>query len=115
MRVFERIQKVILDFRDKRSWKQFHDPKNLAEAIAIEAGELMESFLWRTARASKKPSYKQLQNIKEEVADIFIFLIYLCNTLHIDLLREVENKLHINEKKYPVEKAKGTRKKYKDL
>jgi NTP pyrophosphatase (non-canonical NTP hydrolase) len=109
------IQKKILDFRNERDWAQFHDPKNLAEAVSIEAGELLENFLWKTIDLSKNLSEEQINNIKHEVADIFIFLTYLCHEFKIDLLKEVEKKIAVNEAKYPVHKAKGSAKKYTDL
>ena len=102
----------ILDFRNARDWAQFHDPKNLAEALSIEAGELLENFLWKTTEQSRNLSAEELKNVKEELADIFIFLTYLSEEYKIDLLKEVENKIAQNESKYPVEKAKGSAKKY---
>lgn len=84
------IQQKILAFRNARDWAQFHDPKNLAEALSIEAEELLENYL----------------------ADIFVYLTYLSEEYKIDLLREVEKKIAVNEEKYPVEKAKGLSKKY---
>ena len=87
---------VVIGFRDARDWKQFHDPKNLTEAISIEAGELLENFLWMTTDESKKVDNVKLEKIKEEISDIFIYIIYLCNTLNVDLLQEVENKIALN-------------------
>lgn len=109
------IQKKILDFRNARDWKQFHDPKNLAEALSIEAGELLENFLWKTTEQSRNLSAEELRNVKEELADIFIFLTYLSEEYKIDLLKEVESKITVNETKYPVEKAKGSSRKYTEL
>lgn len=109
------IENSLIEFRDKRDWKQFHDPKNLAEAISIEAGELLENFLWKTSEDSRKLNAEQLTNVKEEIADIYIFLLLLCESLNIDLLDETEKKIQVNEKKYPEEKAKGTSKKYNEL
>jgi dCTP diphosphatase len=109
------IQKKIIAFRNKRDWAQFHDPKNLAEAISIEAGELLENFLWKTTEQSRELSPEELKNVKEEMADIFIFLTYLSDEYKIDLLDEVAKKLDINEAKYPVDKAKGSSKKYTEL
>jgi len=111
----ESIQKKIISFRNERDWAQFHDPKNLAEALSIEAGELLENFLWKTTEQSRKLSAEELKNVKEELADIFIFLTYLCEEYEIDLLHEVIRKLSLNEKKYPVQKAKGSSKKYTEL
>ena len=105
-----------LQFRDARHWKQFHDPKNLAEAISIESGELLENFLWiKNTNKSYSLDSRKLKNITEEAADIMIYLLYLCDALKIDLPQAVVDKIEINEKKYPVDKAKGTSKKYKDL
>ena len=106
------IQRKILAFRNARDWAQFHDPKNLAEALSIEAGELLENFLWKTTEQSRNLSPEQLQNVKEELADIFVFLTYLSEEYKIDLLSEVERKLLLNEVKYPVDKARGSSKKY---
>jgi len=109
------IQKKIISFRNARDWAQFHDPKNLAEALSIEAGELLENFLWKTTEQSRNLTAAELKNIKEELADIFIFLTYLCNEYKIDLLKEVEKKIALNEAKYPVDKAKGSNRKYTEL
>ena len=102
-------------FRNARDWAQFHDPKNLAEALSIEAGELLENFLWKTTQQSRNLSEEGLKNVKEEFADIFIFITYLSEEYKIDLLKEVEKKIAVNEKRYPVEKAKGSSKKYSAL
>ncbi len=70
-------QQKIIAFRNERDWAQFHDPKNLAEALSIEAGELLENFLWKTIGQSKNLPEEELKKVKEEIADIFIFLTYL--------------------------------------
>src|SRR3990172_5468289 len=101
------IQRKVMEFRNARDWAQFHDPKNLAEALSIEAGELLENFLWKTTEQSRNLTNGELANVKHEIADIFIFLTYLCEEYDINLLHEVERKLSLNEKKYPVNKAKG--------
>jgi len=111
----ESIQNKIISFRSERDWQQFHDPKNLAEALSIEAGELLENFLWKTTEQSRNLSTEELKNVKEELADIFIFLTYLSEEYKIDLLKEVEMKIAVNEVNYPVEKAKGSAKKYTAL
>jgi dCTP diphosphatase len=111
----EAIRKKIIAFRTERDWAQFHDPKNLAEALSIEAGELLENFLWKTTAQSRKLTAEELKNVKEELADIFIFLTYLCEEYKIDILAEVEKKIAMNEVKYPVEKARGSNKKYTEL
>ncbi len=109
------IQQKITAFRNERDWAQFHDPKNLAEALSIEAGELLENFLWKTTEQSRNLPSEELTNVKEELADIFIFLTYLTEEYKIDLLAEVEEKIAKNEAKYPVEKAKGSATKYTNL
>lgn len=109
------IQKKVIEFRNARDWSQFHDPKNLAEALSIEAGELLENFLWKSVDQSRKLSEDELKNVREEMADIFIFLTYLCEEFKIDLLDEVRIKIALNEKKYPIDKAKGSSKKYTEL
>ena len=111
----ESIQKKILSFRNERDWAQFHDPKNLAEALSIEAGELLENFLWKTTEQSRNLTAEELRNVKEELADIFIFLTYLSEEYKINLLSEVEKKIAANETKYPVGKAKGLSRKYTHL
>ena len=111
----ESIRQKIIAFRNERDWAQFHDPKNLAEAISIEAGELLENFLWKNVEKSKNLTEEELINVKHEIADIFVFLTYLCHEFKIDLLKEVEKKIAVNEAKYPVEKSKGSSRKYTDL
>ena len=105
----------IMAFRKMRDWEKYHDPKNLAEGISIEAGELLEHFLWKTTDESRELTEADLKRISEEIADIFVFLVYLSEELGIDLLPAVLRKIEINERKYPVDKAKGSSKKYTDL
>jgi dCTP diphosphatase len=103
------------DFSAARDWEQFHDPKNLAEAISIEAGELLELFLWKTTEQSRNLAQDEKKELEEEVADILIFLTYLADAFDIDLVDAAISKIELNELKYPVEKAKGSSKKYSDL
>ena len=100
----ERIKK----FRDDRDWKQFHTPSNLAKAISIEAGELLEEFLWDNDNFN-------LQNVKEELADVMIYCIHMANTLDVNIEDIINMKMDKNEMKYPVEKAKGKSSKYTEL
>jgi NTP pyrophosphatase (non-canonical NTP hydrolase) len=113
--LMERLEDLIQKIKKYRDWIQFHNPKNLSEAIIVEAGELLEKFLWLDLDQAKGLDEKKLTKIKEEVADIFIFLLYLCDVLKIDLLKEADMKISINKEKYPIAKAKGTAKKYTDL
>ena len=109
------IMKRILNFREKRDWQQFHDPKNLAEAISIEAAELQEVFLWSDVKESRKIAAEKKQGISEELADIFIFSLLFAHETGIDMETAILEKIKLNDKKYPVEKSKGTSKKYKEL
>lgn len=96
------IQQKILAFRDERDWKKYHDEKDLAISISLEANELLENFQWRT---SEEAIAESKQNIKEEMADILIYLVQLADKLEIDLEEEVSNKLVKNAIKYPVSKS----------
>lgn len=100
----ERIKK----FRDDRDWQQFHTPSNLAKAISIESGELLEEFLWDNDNFN-------LQNVKEELADVMIYCIHMANALDVNIEDIINMKMDKNEMKYPVEKAKGKSNKYTEL
>ena len=112
---FASIKEKVVQFRDARDWKQFHDPKNLSEAICVEAAELLERFLWKTREEGQSLSDADLKGVREEVADVMIFLICLSDVLGIDLLDAAEAKLKLNEAKYPQDRARGTSKKYTEL
>ncbi len=108
------LQKLVIEFREKRDWKQFHNPKDLATAIAIEAGELQEKFLWK----SQKDSYaigKNDPEVAEEAADILNFLLLFADVCDIDLVKVFVKKLEKNNKKYDEEKSKGKSDKYDKL
>jgi NTP pyrophosphatase (non-canonical NTP hydrolase) len=98
----QEIQKKILDFRDDRDWKKYHNEKDLAISISLEANELLENFQWRN---SEEAIAKSKQNIKEEMADILIYLVQLADKMGINLEEEVTNKLVKNAIKYPVSKS----------
>ncbi|MBI3989093.1 MAG: nucleotide pyrophosphohydrolase [candidate division NC10 bacterium] len=106
--------KAVMRFRDERDWKQFHNPKDLAISVALEAAELLEHFQWKSneevANALKEPGLKG--RIGEEMADILLLLISLADVAGVDLQEAAWRKLRKNEERYPVEKAKGTAKKY---
>jgi len=106
------ITKALIKFRDERDWEQFHDAKNLAIAISIEAGELNELFLWKTPDEVEKVNKDR---IKEEVADILAFTFLLADKYGFDVKEIVLEKIRNNAKKYPVDKAKGNAKKYDEL
>lgn len=102
----------LLKFRDVRDWNQFHDPKNLAAAISIEAAELNEIFLWKTTQASADVD---LDKVKDELADVLAYALLMCEKFDLDPEQIVLEKVKKNGEKYPVEKAKGTAKKYNEL
>jgi NTP pyrophosphatase (non-canonical NTP hydrolase) len=106
------IIKALIQFRDERDWAQFHDSKNLATAISIEAAELNELFLWKTIKESEEVDRSRL---KEELADVLSFAFLLADKHGLDPFQIVEEKIRLNAQKYPIEKAKGTAKKYTDL
>ena len=101
-------QKLII-FRDERDWGQFHNPKDLAIALSIEASELLESFLW------KSPKEANLDKIKEELADVLAYALLLAHSCNLDVTKIVEEKIAKNNSKYPIEKSKGSSKKYNEI
>lgn len=109
---YKDIISQLLKFRDDREWQQFHDSKNLALAISIEASELNELFLWKEKPESENVNVDKL---KEELADILSFAFLLANKHSLDPFEIIADKIQKNEAKYPVDKAKGKADKYTDL
>jgi NTP pyrophosphatase (non-canonical NTP hydrolase) len=107
--------KNLRNFAQKRDWDQFHSPKNLAMALSVEVAEIVEHFQWLTQAQSNNLGAVKLAEIKEEIADVMIYLTRLADRLGIDPVQAAEEKMRLNEKKYPVEKAKGNAAKYTDL
>ena len=105
----------IRKFRDDRDWKQFHDPKNLAVSISIEAAELLEIFQWMTGEQARQYAAQNKERVSEEIADVAIYLFELADIVGIDLATAIDMKLEKNAEKYPVEKARGVSTKYTDL
>ena len=112
MNDIQEITEALIKFRDERDWKQFHDSKNLATAIGIEAAELNELFLWKSIEESEEVSKDKL---KEELADVLAFSFLLAEKHGFNIKDIMLNKIKANGEKYPVEKAKGTAKKYDEL
>ena len=112
MNEIEHLQARLKQFAVERDWEQFHAPKNLAMALIVEAAELVEHFQWLNEAQSESLPEDKLQEVAFELADIFIYSLRLSERLGIDLLETVEKKIAINEQKYPVEKVKGSSKKY---
>lgn len=106
---FNQTLQKLTDFRDQRDWAQFHNSKDLAAAISIEAGELLELFLW------KENEDVNLERLKEELADVLSFCLLLANKHNLDVNQIISDKIDINNQKYPVSKSKGTAKKYTEL
>ncbi len=102
-------------FRDARDWKQFHAPKELAVAIAAEAGELLQHFVWQDAKQSEERACERREEIAGEIADVGILLFELADNLGINLADAMRGKLAKNEVRYPVAKARGSNKKYHEL
>jgi len=111
----EQLRDAIGQFADERDWDQFHSPKNLASALTVEAAELLEHFQWLREEESKQLSPQKLAAVQAELADVFIYLIRLSDKLNVDLIQAAKEKIAANAKKYPVEKAKGSAKKYNEL
>lgn len=109
------LKKKLKKFVEERNWEQYHSPKNLAIGISVEANELLEIFMWLSEDESRNPSAKLMPRIREEVGDITIHLVNLCNNLGIDPVDCAHEKLELNKQKYPVEKAFGSARKYDEI
>ncbi len=102
----------INQFRDDRDWRKFHNEKDLAISISLEASELLELFQWKNSEEVVESS---LNEIKEELADVLIYSLMMADNLNLDVEDIIKNKLDLNERKYPVEKSRGSNKKYNEL
>lgn len=109
------LKDFMVAFGDERDWGQFHTPKNLSMALAAEAAELMELFMWIESRASSEELEKNRVDVEHEVADILSNLLLFCGRHNIDITAAFERKMKINALKYPVNKAKGKSTKYTAL
>jgi NTP pyrophosphatase (non-canonical NTP hydrolase) len=114
---YAQLRDAMIAFRDARDWRQFHDAKNLAEGLSLEAAELLEVFLWKTTDESRvmaaDPAVRA--KVSEEVADCFLFCVLMADAFGIDLIDAALKKIEINAQKYPVEKSRGRRDKYDTL
>ncbi|HSH96889.1 MAG: nucleotide pyrophosphohydrolase [Methylophilaceae bacterium] len=99
-------------FVKERDWEQFHSPKNLAMAMIVEAAELVEHFQWDTLEESRELTPEKREQVSHELADTFVYLLRIAEVLEIDLIEAANEKILLNAKKYPVEKAKGSNAKY---
>ncbi|WP_427108634.1 nucleotide pyrophosphohydrolase [Lysinibacillus xylanilyticus] len=112
MSELEKLRENILQFRDQRNWQQFHNPKDLALSLSLEASELLELFQWKT---SEEAVEMNLYKMKDELADILIYAILFANETDMDLVNIINNKLQKNNKKYPIEKFAGKNTKYNEI
>jgi dCTP diphosphatase len=102
----------VRDFANARDWQQFHSPKNLAAAMTVEAGEVLEHFQWLTEAESESLTAEKRREVELELADVLIYLVRLADRLDVDLIAAAARKIAINAEKYPVDQAKGSNKKY---
>jgi len=108
----ENLSKRLREFANDRDWDQFHAPKNLSMALMVEAAELAEHFQWMSEQQSLELSDDKLKEVSYELADVFIYCVRLSDKLGVDLPKVVDEKIMINEKKYPAEIVRGSSKKY---
>ena len=109
------LRNALRRFAAAREWEQFHTPKNLAMALAVEAAELLEHFQWLTAAQSAQLDLKHKREVANEIADVLLYLTRLADVLGIDAVAAARRKIRLNARKYPVRRAKGNARKYTDL
>ena len=109
------LQKQLREFVKKRDWDKFHNPKNLAMSLIVESAELVEIFQWLTPKESENLDPRTVEKVKDEVADILIYLVRFCDVLDIDLLDAAFKKMKKNQSKYPSHLVRGSAKKYSEL
>jgi len=109
------LRAALRRFAEARDWDQYHSPKNLAAALCVEAAELLEHFQWLSEDASKVLSSEQLAKVSEEMADVFLYLVRLSDKLGVSLFDAARRKIDLNDRKYPIDKARGSSRKYTEL
>jgi NTP pyrophosphatase (non-canonical NTP hydrolase) len=114
-RSLEALAAELRNFASERDWDQFHSPKNLVMALSVEVSELIEHFQWLTEEQSSALPPKKLQQVREEIGDVLIYLTRLADKLGVDMLEAAAKKLEVNRAKYPAEKVRGSAKKYTEL
>jgi dCTP diphosphatase len=115
MNDLETLRDRLREFTAARDWDQFHSPKNLAMALSVEASELLEIFQWLTEAQSRSLDETTRAAVRDEIADVLIYLVRIADQLGIDPLAEARRKLVDNERKYPIDKSRGNAKKYTEL
>lgn len=108
----DRLTRQLAEFAAERDWEQFHTPKNLVMALSVEAAELMEHFQWLPGEDSSALDPQALAGVREELADVFLYLLRLADRLGIDLISAADDKLAINAEKYPADRVRGRADKY---
>jgi len=106
------LQERLAAFAAERDWDQFHSPKNLAMALSVEAGELVEEFQWLTEEQSQMLDAKRRERVRLELADVFIYLLRISDRLGIDLIAAADAKIELNEQRYPAERVRGDSRKH---
>ena len=112
MSELEELRVRISNFAKERDWDQFHSPKNLAMALIVEAGELLEHFQWLKQSESFELSPDKLEAVAEELADILVYLVRIADQIGVDLISATDKKIEANESKYPADKVRGSARKY---
>lgn len=115
MKDIEKLKEMVVQFRDARDWKQFHNPKDCAISLSLEAGEVLEHFQWKDEKEQLAHIESKKEDIGDELADVLYWVLLLSNDLDIDISEAFLRKLKKNDAKYPVEKAKGSHAKYTEL
>lgn len=111
----DKLRKRLREFAAAREWERFHSPKNLAMAISVEAGELLEQFQWVADDTDAAGLQERRLAVEHEMADVLLYLVRLADVLRVDLVEAADRKIALNESKYPVEKSRGSAKKYSEL
>ena len=106
------LQQRVAAFAAERDWEPFHSPKNLAMALSVEAAELVEEFQWLTEEQSRALDAERRERVRLELADVFIYLLRIADKLDVDLVAAANDKIVLNEKKYPAERVRGDARKY---
>jgi dCTP diphosphatase len=109
------LRDALRQFAAERDWDQFHSPKNLASALAVEAAELLERFQWLTEDESRNLPPPELEKVRQEMADVLNYLVRLADKLDVNLIEAARAKIEINARKYPADLARGKAKKYSEL
>ena len=115
MKSIEALTNRIISFRDARDWKQFHNPKDVALSLTLEASEVVEHFQWKNGKELEEYISANKEHIGEELADVLYWVLLMSHDLGIDIVEALSKKMDKNEEKYTVSKAKGTHKKYTEL